>query len=132
MSEAYVIKVVKGVVLFITFMVMGLSIPDANSLTLLYIQQLGFNLRFLQILFMVSGIINLIIALRGAKWNAIWFAVWVMYSVASFFAYLNNANIPLLAVSAYLMLTVWLTIDVLQDAELLEYIGKRLWNREVL
>lgn len=132
MSETQVIKVVKGIILFITFWAMGLSIPDANSITLSYIQQLGINPRLFQILFLVSGSINLFIALRGYRWNAIWFAVWVMYSVAALFAYLNNANIPLITVTAYLLLTTYLTIDVLQDADLFEYIGKRLWNREVL
>ena len=132
MTEKNLIKAMKGIFLFVAFLIMGISIPDANLTTMSYIQELGINPRLFQFLFVLSGIVNLFIGLRGYKWNGLWMATWVMYSVASFIGYLSGSGIPLLTVSAYLLLSASLTIDVMEDAELFKYIGTRLWKREVL
>lgn len=131
MSEKHLLKAVKGVFLFTAFMIMAFSIPDVNLLTLSYLQNLGINPRLFQFMFTISAVVNLVIGLRGAKWNAIWFTVWVMYSVSSLAAYLSGASIPLLAVCAYLLLSVFLTLEVLEDADLFKYIGHRLWKKEL-
>lgn len=133
MSEEKVIRAIKGIFLFIAFLVMGVSIPDANIRTLVYLQEMGISPRAYQLLFFISAFANLIIGMRGTDWNALWFAVWVTYSAAALFGYLNGSGTPLLAVSAYLLLSVMLTIDVLHDAEVFKYLGKKLWHkREVL
>lgn len=128
MSEDRLIRAAKGIFLFVAFLSMGLSMPHANLTTLSYLQNIGINPRTLQLLFLVSAIANLCIGLSGFRWNALWFATWVSYSSAALVAYLSGATVPLLAVAAYLLLSVYLTIDVLVDAELYTYIGKRLWK----
>lgn len=128
MTEDRVIRAAKGVFLFVAFLSMGLTVPHANLTTLLYLQHIGINSRTLQLLFIVSAIANLCIGLSGFKWNALWFATWVSYSSAALVAYMSGASIPLLAVAAYLLLSVYLTIDVLVDAELYTYIRERLWK----
>lgn len=133
MNEDRLIKATKGVLLFVAFILMGVSIPDVNALTLSYLQNLGISPRVFQFLFFISAMANLVIGLRGYRWNALWFAVWITYSVAALAGYLSGSNTPLLAVCAYLLLSTFLTIDVLQDAELFEYIGKKItWKKEVL
>lgn len=131
MTEDRVIRAAKGVFLFVAFLSMGLSIPHANLTTLTYLQNIGINTPLLQLLFILSAVTNLGIGLSGFKWNALWFATWVSYSSAAFAAYVSGANIPLLVVAAYSLLSVYLTIDVLVDAELYTYIGKRLWKTGV-
>lgn len=130
MSEDHVVRAVKGVLLFIAFIAMGIWIPTAHLTTITYIQNIGISPRLLQLMFIVSGSANLYIGIRGYNWNALWFAVWVMYSAAALVAYLDGADIPLLPVVAYMLLTGYMVIDILIDTELYEY-GIRLWKSEV-
>lgn len=131
MNEDRLIRAAKGIFIFVAFLLMGLSLPHANLTTLMYLQHIGINARLLELLFIGSAIINLIVGISGFKWNALWFAVWIMYSSAALTAYISGEDIPLLSVCAYMLLSVFLTIDVLIDTDLFDYIGKRLWRTGV-
>lgn len=111
------IRRIKGIVIFFAFLGMGLSLQLNPPIgTIIAINELGISTQFVSFAFFVSGFMSLLTGLMRWKFNAMWIAVFVFYTVLSWAAtYTRHDVVPTIAPIAYTLTSGFLTLDVLID-----------------
>jgi hypothetical protein len=110
------IRRIKGIIIFIAFLGMGLSLqlqPPVGVLSA--INELGITTTTVTVAFFVSGLMSLLTGLLLWKWNAMWIAVFVFYTVISWAATYTRHDVPTVAPFAYSLTSALLTLDVIID-----------------
>lgn len=131
------IKRLKGIVYFLVFVAIGLSIFYENgegkfSTVAVYIDHV-YPILLFAAFFIISGTINLYIGWRDYDWHVLGFAVVYLYTIAVIIAYVERA-VPFIAIPVYAGLSLSTAFDVAMDVFVLprrkEIIrnGGQLWR----
>lgn len=109
------IKKIKGIALFLVSMaVAGSLITNSSTVAEDFLPYVGITLVGLSTYFMISGVMNLIIGLTGARWNAIWFVpyfiytgiLWLWYGATGYKTSAIHIPAMLTLLTAYLILDI--------------------------
>lgn len=117
----------KGLLLFITFVAVGLSILTRPSMgTMTAFNELGIDNNTVALFFIASAVLNIFLAWANMKWNALGQAIFHGYMVASWIAVVKYPSaIPATAALFYSLLSGMLILDLISDARGLTHNGGR-------
>ena len=114
-NQRYLLKVVSGIVIGVAFIVSGLSLTGTSTSTARWLAQFNLPIQFLQIWFVVSGVINVVIGLTNSKFNYLWIACWVLYATIALVAKVQGSTAPILPIIMYQVLSILLLKEVWLD-----------------
>ncbi len=111
------IKKIKGILLFLVSLAIAASLLLSPSTAVTFLPYLGITLVSLAIFFVISGVMNLLIGLTNARWNAIWFVPYLLYTGLFWLLYASTGfRIQVLQIAALLsLLTAYLVLDIAAD-----------------
>lgn len=117
MNEPRGIRATKGLLLFLAFLGVAVSIlaqPDRGAVG--YLNRVGVRAEVLALWFLVSSVVCGYTGLTYRHWNAMWFAPVFIYTGMTWLAlFFSTTNPPMVSGFMYTLLSCLLVIDLFKD-----------------
>jgi hypothetical protein len=118
------IRFTKGVLLFLAFIgvALGIVLQPSLGVTALF-REIGLDMTYVAIIFVISGFMNLFIGTTGRYWNGLWFAIFFVYNGMTWIVFVSERPMfPVIPAILYTLLSSLLMIDLIMDLRE-EYLG---------